>query len=98
MDNVYKRGFPTGCFNCLCYYCHSHNCPNGWGAYSRKYNFCTQSRDRGACPRVSCDYFVHARLVLKRYIVVNRRRAEAPAMRLLQDIDKRLKRLEEKYK
>lgn len=98
--NVYPWDFFPRCLNCLCFYCVSTHCPFGRVAFSNKNNFCDLSLDRGSCPRLICDFFVHRELHPRKYVVVKREVRQGRAILKLIELDKDIqsikKLLEEK--
>lgn len=95
--NVYERGFPHRCINCVCYYCTRENCPfikNRFYRWSKHY-FCEESIERGACPRLDCDFFVNKRLrVNRKYVIIDREHREAPLTKAVNQLVKRFENLE----
>ena len=89
MHNVYHSTYAFPSEHCLCRMCDFADCPVGRRPGGSDWDFCVRSMDRGACPRIDCDYF-HNRLltVVTRYRYRGKRRAS------LDSIDKRLKRIE----
>lgn len=92
--NVYARGFPTYCFNCVCYYCTHIHCPFGRLPFKRDLEFCRESQRRHACPRLTCDYFVNRNCTPRRYIIVNREKKEGDIVRALNLLADRVSKLE----
>uniref|UniRef100_A0AAU8B0R6 Uncharacterized protein n=1 Tax=Dulem virus 75 TaxID=3145786 RepID=A0AAU8B0R6_9VIRU len=92
--NVYARHFPTHCFNCVCHYCTHIHCPYGRLPFKRDLEWCAESTRRRACPRLTCDSFVNRNCTPRRYIIVNRKKKETPALRVLNELAQRIGELE----
>lgn len=87
--NVYGGSYLFRCDRCLCRYCVNAACPAGNRGGGFDYDFCVESSERGACPRLDCDFFIHRRLQAPRYRMV--KRGPRPTLR---SIERRLRRLE----
>lgn len=94
MDNVYKHGFPTGCFNCVCNYCVHTHCPNGRRAFHYDIDFCFRSRERGSCPRLDCDYFVNRRIYGHKYIIYKHENRQSQSLKALQHLTEKVEELQ----
>lgn len=94
MDNVYKSYFPVACFNCVCYYCQHTYCPNGRRSFNSDLDFCWESRERGSCPRLDCDYFVNRRVYGHKYIIYKHNNHQSDALKALNSISTRIDELQ----
>lgn len=67
--NVYYTRYHFYCDHCVCRYCAAPECPAGRRPGHNDYDFCIESRDRGACPRFDCDFFVNRKLQVRRFAI-----------------------------
>lgn len=92
--NVYHTKYHFYCEHCVCKYCAAIRCPAGKRTFKRDYSFCARSSERGACPRYDCDFFRNRNITPRKYIVVNRRKKEAPAIKALNELAEKIEKLE----
>ena len=82
------------CLNCLCKVCSAIKCPFHRPAFEpeRRLDFCIRSLERGACPRVQCDFFVHQER--KKYYKINKwKRREDAILDQLAELNKKIDRI-----
>lgn len=91
MNNEFRETYCYRCERCLCRMCCNAFCPAGRRSDHNDYDFCTESFERCACPRIDCDYFIHRRLQAPRFKLVPKRRRPT-----LESLEQRLARLEKK--
>lgn len=91
--NVYYTDYHWFCDNCLCRYCTASKCPMGFRPGVNDHDFCTRSRDRGACPRLDCDYFVNRKLRLRGFSVKRKQPSVWMLAERLYRIEKMLEQL-----